>query len=215
MPTPPELLRVKLAHLIKDFVPEATVEKVVQWIMDYKIKLTVANRRQSVYGDYRNPDSTTGHRISVNGDLNKYAFLITFIHEMAHLMVWEHHKNRVRSHGQEWKNIYSRLLSEFLADKVFPEDICAALTYHINNPAASSCTDNHLTKTLSRYNSTPVLHLEDLTPGDLFKIQSGRIFRLENKLRKRYKCVEVKTNTVYLFSAVAEVKRIQKNVQTV
>ncbi len=214
MQTPPELLRVKLSSLIKDFVPESAVEKAVQWIIDYKIKLTVTNRRQSIYGDYRSPNRTTGHRISVNGDLNKYAFLITFIHEVAHLIVWEHHKNRVRSHGQEWKNVYSRLISEFITSGIFPEDISAALKQHIHNPAASSCVDNRLTKVLSRYYEKPALHVEDLTIGELFKINSGRVFRLENKIRKRYRCVEVKTNAVYLFSAVAEVERVQRNLQT-
>ena len=34
----------------------------------------------------RYPYGKHGYRKPINGDLNQYAFLITFIHEMAHLM---------------------------------------------------------------------------------------------------------------------------------
>lgn len=207
--TSTELLKAKLSHLIKEYVPAAAVTRVVSWIIDYRIKVTVTGKRQSVYGNYRNPDRRAGHRISVNGDLNEYAFLITFIHEMAHLIVWEHHRNEVRSHGSEWKEVYKNLMNEFFEQKIFPRDITEALRKYMSNPAASSCTDNHLTKVIARYNDKPVLHVEDLAAGELFKVAGGRIFRLENKLRTRYRCVEIRTNAIYLFSAVAEVKRVK------
>lgn len=215
MATPPELLRIKLSGLIRDFIPDAAIETVVNWIVEYKINLTVTERRQSIYGDYRNPNRTTGHRISVNGDLNKYAFLITFVHEMAHLIVWEHHRNHVRSHGREWKIFYRQLMNEFLLMDIFPEDVKAALRQHINKPVASGCVDNHLAKALSRYNIKPTLHVEDLSTGELFKIPNGKIFRLDNKVRKRFRCVEIKTNAIYLINAMAEVERVQHNLQTI
>ena len=40
------------------------------------------------------------HRISVNGNLNKYSFLITLIHELAHLLTFTQYKNRVDPHGR-------------------------------------------------------------------------------------------------------------------
>jgi SprT protein len=36
------------------------------------------------------------------------------------------------------------------------------------------------------------------------------VFRKEEKLRKRYKCIEVSTRRVYLFSPVAEVEVIEE-----
>ena len=44
----------------------------------------------------------------------------------------------------------------------------------------------------------------------MFKLKDGRIFRKEEKLRKRYKCVEVSSRRVYLFSPVAEVEHIEQ-----
>jgi len=42
----------------------------------------------------------------------------------------------------------------------------------------------------------------------MFKLKDGRIFRKEEKLRKRYKCTEISSKRVYLFSPVAEVELI-------
>ena len=43
----------------------------------------------------------------------------------------------------------------------------------------------------------------------LFKLKNGRVFRKDEKLRKRYKCTEVKTKRIYLFSPVAEVELVE------
>ena len=39
----------------------------------------------------------------MNNNLNKYSFLITITHEIAHMMIWEKHQNKVDPHGEEWK----------------------------------------------------------------------------------------------------------------
>jgi hypothetical protein len=44
----------------------------------------------------------------------------------------------------------------------------------------------------------------------LFKLKNGRVFRKEEKLRKRYKCTEIKTRRVYLFSPIAEVELVEE-----
>jgi hypothetical protein len=43
----------------------------------------------------------------------------------------------------------------------------------------------------------------------LFKLKNGRVFRRDEKLRKRYKCTEIKTKRVYLFSPIAEVEMVE------
>ena len=50
--------------------------------------------------------------------------------------------------------------------------------------------------------------VEQFPEGTLFEIKGGRIFKKGEKIRKRYKCVEVKTGKLYLFSAVYEVEFI-------
>jgi len=42
----------------------------------------------------------------------------------------------------------------------------------------------------------------------LFKIDDGKIFRKGEKQRKRFKCEEVRTGKIYLFSPVYEVELV-------
>ena len=59
----------------------------------------VKKSRSSKYGDYRPPLKGSNHLITINYDMNKYAFLITLVHEIAHLTNWNKHKDKVKPHG--------------------------------------------------------------------------------------------------------------------
>src|SRR5687768_4601029 len=96
-------------HQLQQFLPPNTLQPVLQYLHEYKIHLTVARERRSILGDYRHRANGQNHRISVNGNLNKYAFLITLIHEIAHLLAFERYGNRIAAHGVEWKRIYAML----------------------------------------------------------------------------------------------------------
>ena len=48
--------------------------------------------------------------------------------------------------------------------------------------------------------------VEQINEGGQFMIKGGRVFKKGEKVRKRFKCVEVATGKMYLFSAVYEVK---------
>ena len=112
---------------LADYIPEGTFEKVVAFLHQYKVRLTIARNRASVLGDYRNAIHGKSHRISVNGNLNKYSFLITLLHELAHLLTHEKYGHKVAPHGNEWKMLYSNLLKEFVSHDIFPHDIKKAL----------------------------------------------------------------------------------------
>ena len=75
-------------HQLQQFLPPGTLDAVLHYLHEYKIHLTVAKERQSILGDYRHRTTDRNHRISVNGNLNKYAFLITLIDEIAHLLTF-------------------------------------------------------------------------------------------------------------------------------
>jgi SprT protein len=195
---------------LQDYLPPNTLEAVLQYLHEYKVHLTVARERKSILGDYRHRTRDRNHRISVNGNLNPYAFLITLIHEIAHLLQYEQYGNRVASHGQEWKSIFGQLLAQFIHKGTFPDDIRQALLRSIHNPAASSCADETLLRTLKRYDaiSSHLKMVEELAPRSLFRTHDGRVFQKGEKMRKRFKCVEVKTGKLYLFSPVYEVEVI-------
>jgi len=192
------------------FIPEECVPDVIKYLREYKVHLTITRERKSILGNYRSRLFDKNHRISVNGNLNKYSFLITLLHELAHLLAHEKYGHNILPHGAQWKNEFAKILSAFLAQKIFPAEIENILLATLKNPAASSCADVHLTRVLRKYDSKKeaIFFVEELADGDYFKIKGGRIFIRGEKIKKRFKCAEVATGRVYLFSPVYEVKLI-------
>src|SRR5690606_74763 len=139
--------------LLSDYLPAGTYAPVLQYLRQYKVPLTLARERRSVLGDYRHRTHHANHSIGVNGDLNKYAFLIKLLHELAHLLCFEQHANKVMAHGREWKMIYGQLLDQFLKHHVFPGDIEKELLLSLKNPAASSCAEDGLLRVLRKYDA--------------------------------------------------------------
>lgn len=195
---------------LQHFLPPNTYEPVVAYLEHHKVHLTVARERKSILGDYRHRHRDRNHRISVNGNLNPYSFLITLLHELAHLLTFEQYGNRVQSHGTEWKRAFGELLAQFIEHDVFPLDVKTALMKTLHNPAASSCADEVLLRTLKKYDPVQngLVMIEAIPVGSYFKTHDGRIFQKGEKVRKRYKGVEVKTGKLYLFSPVYEVSPI-------
>lgn len=193
---------------LKQYIPEESFDDVLHYLQHYKVQLTVTRSRQTILGDYRHAHKDQNHRISVNGNLNKYSFLITLLHELAHLFTYERFGHRVQSHGKEWKNEFSKILVQFLSKDIFPEDISQTLVKSLHNPAASSCADDQLLRVLKKYDPAREGHMlvEALTEGALFKIKGGRIFKKGPKIRKRHKCLEIDTAKWFLFSGVYEVE---------
>ena len=196
---------------LSSFLPEGSFEEVVAYIKQYRVHLTITRKRKSVLGDYRHAFAGKNHRITVNGDLNPYEFLITLLHELAHLLTFEQYRHRVEAHGKEWKTCYAKLLLHFIQLGVFPEDIEQALHNSVMNPAATANCETDLLLVLRKYNQQQKVgyaHVADIAEGHLFQMDNGRVFRRGKLRRKRYECVEVATGLRYSFSAVMEVKMI-------
>lgn len=195
------------------YLPDGSFEKVIQYIHRYKVHLTVTRARKTVLGDYRHATFAQNHRISINGNLNKYEFLITLLHELAHLLTFEQYGNRVEAHGREWKQCYSLLLVDFVQQHIFPPDITRALHQSIMNPSATANGETELLLVLRKYSTTrkPGFQpLEELPAGAYFETEKGRLFRKGNKRRKRYECTEVSTGHAYSFSPITEVKEVKR-----
>ncbi len=202
---------VPFSHL-EQFIPAPSVPMILEYISLYKVHLTVTRSRKSVLGDYRHTTGMKNHRISVNGDLNLYSFLITLVHELAHLVTFTRYANRVDAHGKEWKSIYRTLLIRFMHPEIFPDDILKALEHSLHNLPASSCADDGLMRVLRKYDQADhsVQFVEQLSEGSLFEIDGGRVFKKGQKLRKRFQCLEVKTGKLYLFSPIHSVKPLEQ-----
>lgn len=192
---------------LRKYMPAAAAPIIARWITDTGVLFRISRSRSSKLGDYAAPFGTKGHRISVNHDLNPYAFLTTTVHEFAHLKTWMTYGHRVKPHGPEWKRAFQDLMKPFLENGTFPDDVREAITAYLVNPAASSCADATLVRVLRKYDhpADRLPTVETLAPNTHFALKNGRIFQKGEKIRKRYKCLEMKTKRMYLFSPLAEV----------
>ncbi len=197
----------KNSEILKKYLPEQSVEQIAEWIIKYDFKLKIKKERSTRLGDYTSPHGGLNHTITINHNLNKYAFLITLVHEIAHLVTYNQFKNSVNPHGKEWKQNFQTLIQPFLTLDIFPLEVFAALRKYMQNPAASSCSDLHLLRTLKLHDeSSDTVFLEYLPKDALFLFNGSRIFQKGEKIRKRFKCKEISTGAVYLFNPLAEVE---------
>ncbi|MFZ9662003.1 MAG: SprT-like domain-containing protein [Chitinophagaceae bacterium] len=176
---------------LKQYLPNGSYEKVSGFLHIYHIHLTITRERTTLLGDYRNAIPGKNHRISVNGNLNQFAFLYTLLHEIAHLLTYDKYGHKVASHGREWKHFFSILLKDFLTEKIFPADIEQAIAQSLHNPAATSCAEDELLRVLRRYDhvSDGYCLVEEIVLGGVFSIRDGRLFKRGEKLRKIYKSI--------------------------
>lgn len=191
-------------------MPAKAVDLCAQWIVHYNVHIQITRSRASKLGDYMPlHKQVRNHIITINHDLNRFAFLITLVHEFAHLTTFNNHGHRVQPHGLEWKNQFAMLMQNFLGQNIFPPDVEAALKAYMINPAASSCTDITLNRALKKHNANNVISfLEELPDGSLFKLHKSMphaVFKKGNKLRKCFECIEIKSGRMYRVNSIAEV----------
>lgn len=198
---------------LADFLPERSYELVAPFFKTHSIHLTLTHERKSVLGDYRTPTRDyPHHRISINLNLNKYSFLITLLHELAHMLTWVHFKDTVAPHGKEWKTQFRHILIPFMGKRFFPADVEAALLTYLRNPAASTCTDPRLYKALYKYDERKPGYklVDDIQINGVFEIEDGRRFQKMEQLRTRSKCKELKTGRLYYFQGIIEVRAVRR-----
>jgi SprT protein len=189
------------------YLPAGASEKILGYLHRFQVHLTITKTRRSILGDYRHATGRDNHRISVNGGLNKYAFLITLIHEIAHLITFQQYGNNVNSHGKEWKQAYRAVLEDFMRPTLFPADVHQTLLKSLHDLPASSCSDVHLTRVLKNYDiKNKMVLVEDIGEGVQFRTSEGRVFKRGRKIRKRIECVELQSGKRFLFSPVYEVE---------
>lgn len=194
--------------LLAKHVPATALEYAFRLWNETPFILKTAGSRSSKVGDFTGSRNSKKHRITVNGDLNPYLFLLTYIHEVAHLRVHLHYGNRVDPHGDEWKNAFRHLLTPVMDS--FPPDIQHRLIAHMANPRASSFADRELTISLRAYDAGAENHtmVSDLPEGSVFKLQ-GKYFKKGKVRRTRILCREVRSKRQYLVPAEALVTEVQ------
>lgn len=205
-----DILFQRNLNILKKYVPESAAKILSYWIIEYKVRFKITRSRLTKLGDYtpNGPDGLPS--ITVNHDLNPYAFLITAVHEFAHHFTFVIYGNRVEPHGPEWKKQYADALMQFMRINVFPPDVLYALSRHVKNPAASSCSDPFLQKVLSFYDSMhdDSVLLEHLPVQTLFEFRK-KIYIKEQTRRKRILCTCKESGKQYLFQPGVKVLPVE------
>ena len=71
---------------VRQHLPPRAWKYVLDLLQEHPVLVRVVPHRATKLGDYRPPRlGDFWHRITVNEDLNMYAFLVTLLHELAHV----------------------------------------------------------------------------------------------------------------------------------
>ncbi|HBS85075.1 MAG: hypothetical protein A2W91_07550 [Bacteroidetes bacterium GWF2_38_335] len=201
----------KFRLILKRYLPEKSIEYVFYILKEKEVHLIITKERNTKLGDYRNPFKEKGHRITVNGDINKFEFLFIFLHEMAHMNTWILYKNRVMPHGQEWKEEFVKILREAVNLKFFPEDVeNAIIKGFLSKKGFTAKSDDVVKKLLRNYSEKKSTTVEDVPENAIFVLKNGRQFKKLEKIKKRYRCQDVVTGRFYVVHPLAEVVEVHE-----
>lgn len=199
-----------IALLLQKHVPEKSIPYCYHLWQDSPFEFLVTKKRETKLGDYRFHYLYKTHTITVNGDLNKYTFLVTYLHEVAHQRAQVLYGGKIKPHGEEWKNEFKKILLPVMSEEIFPENVLKALKKYLLNPKASSCTDIHLLKALGAHDQeTHLTFLSDVNKGETFRFNK-KYYQKETTMRTRAICKELKSGKKFYISEGAQVEVMQK-----
>lgn len=200
---------VMMQKTLQEYIPEGALVKVLDLLDHDHLVVKVKSERKTKHGDYKRLPNGK-HQITVNANLNKYRFLITLIHEIAHFEAFNEYGRFIKPHGIEWKRTFQHLMLPFLNPDIFPDELLPLLARHFKNPRASSDTDVNLALALKQFDEpNGKTYIFEIPDGKTFRLHNKRVFKKGQKRVKRFECVEVATGKLYLFNPNAEVELIE------
>ncbi|MBP6386830.1 MAG: transcription elongation protein SprT [Pseudarcicella sp.] len=200
--------------IFQKYFPPMAVEYCFTLWSNLKFKFKITQHRNSKLGDY-SYSTHRGHNITINHNLNPYSFLVTYIHEVAHMITFQEYKGNALPHGIEWKRNFLKTFLPILNSEVLPETLLQALTNYLKNPKASSLADPKLVIALRVYDTICDTANQENTSIELNQLPLGTNFKIGNRLfskgelrRTRYLCTDLTSNKKYLITSLALVKKV-------
>jgi hypothetical protein len=175
---------------------------------NFGIKITP--HRESKKGDFRPlAPQRPLPLVTINSTLSPYEFLVVYLHEVAHYMVYKWHPKRIAPHGKEWKTQYRQLFHELLSAVTLPDEVKFAFETHLQHVKSSSALDGALNDLFYKNNVKypNEFMVKELRPNDLFLCQK-KVFRFDCLIRTRARCTMIRNNKSYLVAGHAKVFKI-------
>ena len=199
----------QLKENLREYIPEAFVTYVYDLLSCTNVTFRIVKPRKTKLGDFRMSTKQLGvPQITINNNLNPYAFLITTLHEIAHLHTYLRYNVGVKAHGKEWKFEFQQLLLPLLSAQEIPAELKTCLKNTLKNTKAASYSDIALSRVLRKFdvnkNGVP---LEQIEQGAHFVVNK-KSFKKGKLRRTRYLCSELRTGKAYLIHALVEVNTL-------
>jgi hypothetical protein len=195
--------------LLQSHVPATALDYSFALWKSSPFELKITKSRHTKVGDFTSQGTKSHPKITLNNDLNQYLFLVTYVHEVAHLRVYLKYGARLDPHGEQWKTTFTDLMVPLLWESVFPEEILHPLRKHMINPKASSFADTELTQAFRKFDKeTNEMILTEVPAGSIFRYQ-GKYFKKGKLRRTRILCRELASRRDYLVPADAYVTDVQ------
>jgi SprT protein len=189
-----------------NYIPENAAQLVLELLNEYPHVLKIVNQRQTKHGDFRKTIDGR-YQITINNSLNQYQFLLTLVHEIAHLATHLKYK-RIKPHGIEWKISFQHLMLPFVRPEIFPMSILPYLANYLKNPKASTDTDVNLSLAMKQFNKkSDKSFIFEVPLNGVFTFKNKTYIR-QNKRRTRFECLELRSKRLYLFNQNVEVELV-------
>lgn len=197
-------------NTLQEYIPYQAIPHVIALLDHDNLVVKIKKERKTRHGDYR-ALANNKHQITINSNLNRYRFLMTLIHEIAHFEAYRSYGRHIKPHGKEWKYTFQKLMLPFLNPEIFPHELLPLLAKHFRNPKASSDSDVKLALALKQFDlPNDKTYIFEVPLGREFRLYNGRVFRKGAKRRTRHEGVEVASGKLYLFNPNAEVELISE-----
>lgn len=207
-----EVNATKLQAILEKHIPPTSLQYALSLWHEMTFSFTLSRSRNTCFGNYTY--KAGHHKITVNNDLNQYAFLITYIHEIAHQRTFQQYqgkKRKILPHGKEWKASFQKLMLPLLSPQIFPESILQPLIAYMQNPAASSVSYLPLATALKNFDTYQEEGhtLIEISNKEYFEFR-GKIYqKLENR-RTRVLCLEIESQRRFTILGIVKVIIVHK-----
>jgi len=199
---------VSVLTYLEQHLPTKKALAILDYASQHNCTIKVTRPRKTKLGDFRRH----GHKqsISVNKNTNSFRFLLTLIHELAHLETFVMYNNKVQPHGLEWKHNFKKLYNHFDMDEEFSvdKDVLRAVHHELENPKACSGVNASIERSFAKYDEDEGVFLDQLSEGDLFMFRNQQYEKLETR-RTRVMCLNLKNKRKYLISIAAKIQKME------